>query len=124
MKRSIWVGAFLSILCFVGADAGIQSGKIVQGHFEGTEPFWDMEINANVIQLNLMNVSLSDTLVLAKKQAHTNTYVFQGKHIIGVVRESNTVCDLDITEEPNPSHEIYFSYNDVSYMGCGRAVLK
>jgi len=93
----------------------------ISGHFEGTEPFWDMEVRDNVIILNIVNDTVLDTLFLSRKQTHTETYAFRGGHVFGIIRQSSGEgCQLDITETPNPTHEIYFSYKDVTYMGCGK----
>jgi len=40
--------------------------------------------------------------------------------VFGIIRESGKGgCTLDITEEANPSHEIYLSYKNETYMGRG-----
>src|SRR5690606_38357193 len=62
-----------------------------------------------------------DTLYFSDKQTHTETYAFKSDQIYGVLRESSKGgCLLDITEDGDPTHEIYFSYKDVTYMGSGK----
>ncbi|MGV3762949.1 hypothetical protein [Parapedobacter sp.] len=93
---------------------------LLSGFFEGTEPFWDIEIKDNKFVLHCINDTETGLIFLAKKQTHTATYAFSGKHIFGIIRESTGGgCDLDITEKENPTHEIYFSYKNATYMGCG-----
>lgn len=93
----------------------------MNGRFEGTEPFWNMEIENNQVILHIVNDKLIDTLHLSDKQAHSETYAFKGRQIFGIIRESGKGgCTLDITEEDYPSHEIYFSYKNETYIGCGR----
>lgn len=94
------------------------------GYFEGNEPFWDFEIKENLFILRCDNKTEKDTLLLSKKQAHTETYAFKSKKVFGVIRRSNGACDLDITEEERPTHEIYFSYNGVTYIGCGKMAIR
>ncbi len=102
--------------------SGTMEGKtMITGYFEGTEPFWNMEIKDNRIVLHCVNDNVRDTLILSRKQAHTETYAFRGSDIHGIVRHSGKAgCSLDITEEEKPTHEIYFSYRNVTYMGCGK----
>lgn len=98
---------------------------LMTGYFEGNEPFWDMEIKDNQVILHCVNDTVKDTLLLSRKQTHTETYAFRGREIFGVLRRSTADggCDLDITEEPNPTHDLYFSYKGVTYMGCGKLTL-
>lgn len=94
---------------------------LISGHFEGTEPFWDMEIKDNYFILHCDNTTEKDTLYLSRKQTHTETYAFHSDNIFGIIRKSsNGGCDLDITEDGNPTHEIYFCYKNITYMGCGK----
>ena len=97
---------------------------LITGHFEGNEPFWSMEINNNIFVLYCNNDSVKGTLYLSQKQAYAEVYAFRSKKIFGVIRKSNQRCNLDITEAANPTHEIYFNYNDTTYMGCGGISLK
>ncbi|WP_157986489.1 hypothetical protein [Chitinophaga alhagiae] len=90
------------------------------GYFEGSEPFWNMKISNDTLVLHCINTIEKDTFYFSGKQAHTNTWAFRGKHVFGVIRKSSGTCQLDITEEENPTHEIYFSYKNVTYMGCGK----
>ena len=119
---------FLAILLACSVRAGFaQQGDpiLISGYFVGTEPFWNMKISDNHVIMHNINDIVQDTLFLSKKQAHTATYAFQGKHIFGVVRESGTEgCLLDITEDEDATHEIYFSYKHVTYMGCGKLTVK
>jgi len=92
----------------------------MSGYFEGNEPFWDFEIKGNTFILRCNNETEKDTLVFSQKQAHSETYAFESKNVFGVIRRANGCCDLDITEEENPTHEIYFSYQGVTFMGCGK----
>jgi len=96
----------------------------ITGHFEGNEPFWSIEIKNNIFILHCNNDSVKDTLFLSKKQAYTETYAFRSKKVFGIIRKSSQGCNLDITEAPNPAYEIYFSFNDTTYMGCGSISLK
>ncbi|WP_040679297.1 hypothetical protein [Niabella aurantiaca] len=105
-----------------GVDPGPLPGELlISGHFEGNEPFWKMEITNNRIVLQCANDTLQDTLLLSRKQQHSETYAFRGRHLFGIVRYPGSGgCMLDITEEEKPSHEIYFSYRGITYMGCGK----
>lgn len=110
---------------YIGAtNAGKQQEmSLMNGHFEGSEPFWDMKIENNRIILHCINDRLTDTLQLSRKQAHSQTYAFKGKKIFGVVRKSGQGgCTLDVSEAKNPSHAIFFSYKNETYMGCGRLI--
>jgi|GEM_PF-6675055 len=93
----------------------------ISGYFEGNEPFWEMEINDNYFVLHCVNDIVKDTMYFSGKQAHTGTYAFKSDQVYGVLRESSKGgCILDITEDGDPTHEIYFSYKNVTYMGCGK----
>lgn len=118
--KLLMVAALFSIAALAQhhGDSGFEEPQI--GYFEGTEPFWDMEINGNQIKLHCINDVVTDTLRFSKKQTHTDTWAFQGRHVFGIVRESPGGCQLDITEEDNPTHEIYFNYAGATYMGCGK----
>jgi|GEM_PF-4921531 len=91
----------------------------IDGFFEGNEPFWNIEIKDNHFVLHCMNDTVTDTLRLSKKQTHTDIWAFHSTYIFGIIRKSYGTCKLDITEKENPSHEIYFSYKNTTYMGCG-----
>ncbi|HWK98446.1 MAG TPA: hypothetical protein VNQ55_00800 [Parapedobacter sp.] len=119
--RLLMVAALSSIavLAQQHRNSGFEEPKFT-GYFEGTEPFWNMEINDNQITLHCINDIVADTLRLSKKQTHTDTWAFQGRYVFGIVRESASGCQLDITEEDNPTHEIYFHYAGATYMGCGK----
>ncbi|MFD1772062.1 hypothetical protein [Sphingobacterium suaedae] len=95
------------------------------GYFEGEEPFWDIDIKDNllVLRCHAVNRIEKDTIRLSKMQAHTETFAFHAKNIFGILRRSSGNCTLDITEEGNPTHEIYFSYLGVTYMGCGKMTI-
>lgn len=132
MKTSVLFAAFM-LICSAGAGlsqrADANTGKkkektMISGYFEGTEPFWEMEIKDNYFVLHCSNDLVKDTLFLSRKQTHTETFVFQGENIFGIVRQSENGCVLDITEEGAPSHEIYFSYKNVTYMGCGKLTVR
>src|SRR5690606_14800864 len=119
MKTTV-ASFLLSCTCFLAIGSASLQEKSLNGRFEGTEPFWDMEIENNRVILHCINDKIIDTVQLSKKQTHTHTYAFKGRQIFGIIRESGKGgCTLDITEELNPSHEIYFSYKDKTYMGCG-----
>ncbi|MEC3881220.1 hypothetical protein [Parapedobacter sp. 10938] len=97
----------------------------ITGYFEGTEPFWNMTVEENRIVLHCVNDIVRDTLLLSRKQTHTETYAFHGRAIHGIVRRSETGgCTLDITGEDNPTHDIYFAYRNVTYMGCGKLSIR
>ena len=90
------------------------------GFFEGTEPFWSLEVKNNTFTLRCMNDVETGVIILSEKQTHSETYAFRGTNFFGVIRKPwEGCCELDITEEDNPTHEIYFSYKGKTYMGCG-----
>ncbi|MBZ4192668.1 hypothetical protein [Niabella beijingensis] len=99
----------------------VQKKKVlISGYFEGNEPFWNMEIRDNLFILHCVNDTEKDTLYLSKKEAHSETYAFHSKKAFGIIRKSDGHCKLDITEEEGPTHEIYFSYKNATYRGCGK----
>lgn len=116
------VSAFLLGSCCILATGSVnQQKKSLNGHFEGNEPFWNMEIKNSRIILHCGNDELTDTLQINKKQAYSETYAFKGRQVFGIIKKSGKGgCTLDITEEDHPSHEIYFSYKNETYMGCGQ----
>lgn len=124
MKRM----SFLAFLLACSIRAGFAQPAdtiLISGYFVGTEPFWNMKISDNHFIMHNINDLLQDTLTPSKKQAHTETYAFQSKHVYGIVRASNNGgCILDITEDEDATHEIYFSYKNVTYMGCGKLTVK
>jgi|GEM_PF-1825675 len=125
VKRSVWVMLIGCCYLLITGSGTMEGKTIITGYFEGTEPFWEMEIKDNYVVLHCINDIVKDTLLLSRKQAHTETYAFQGNKIHGIVRHSdNGGCTLDITEEGSPTHEIYFAYRNVTYMGCGRLSLR
>ena len=90
------------------------------GFFEGTEPFWRLEVKNNTFVLHCMNDVETGVIVLSEKQTHSETYAFRSTNFFGIIRKPWAgCCELDITEEENPTHEIYFSYKGRTYMGCG-----
>lgn len=90
------------------------------GFFEGNEPFWNLEVKNNTFVLHCMNDMETGVILLSEKQAHSETYAFRGTNFFGIIRKPwEGCCELDITEEENPTHEIYFSYKGKTYMGCG-----
>ena len=90
------------------------------GFFEGSEPFWSLEVENNTFTLHCVNDTETGSILLSEKQAHSETYAFRGTNFFGVIRKPwEGCCELDITEEENPTHEIYFSYKGKTYMGCG-----
>jgi len=122
MKAKLLMGAALFSIAALAQqhrDSGFKD-LLFTGYFVGTEPFWNMEINGNQITLHCINDVVTDTLRLSKKQTHTDTWAFQGRHVFGIVRKSPDGCQLDITEDDNPTHEIYFHYAGATYMGCGK----
>ena len=90
------------------------------GFFEGSEPFWSLEVKNNTFVLHCMNDVETGVILLSGKQAHSETYAFRGTNVFGIIRKPwEGCCELDITGEDNPTHEIYFSYKGKTYMGCG-----
>ena len=90
------------------------------GFFEGNEPFWSLEVKNNRFTLRCMNDVETGVILLSKKQTHSETYAFRGTNFFGIIRKPwEGCCELDITEEEHPTHEIYFSYQNETYMGCG-----
>jgi len=112
--------SLLGCICLLAIGSASLQVKPLNGRFEGTEPFWNMEIENNRVILHCMNDKIVDTVQLSKKQTHTETYAFKGRQVFGIIRESGKGgCTLDIAEKDYPSHEIYFSYKNETYMGCG-----
>ncbi len=126
--KAILVIMFILFGCvYIGATGSSikQEKTLITGHFEGTEPFWSMEIENNRIILHCVNDTLTSTFQLSAKQAHSETYAFKGQGVFGIIRKSGGGgCELDITEEEDATHEIYFSYQNVTYMGCGKMMIR
>lgn len=126
--KTTWVIIYALISCLgTGATSSAieQDKTLITGRFEGNEPFWNMEIENNRIILHCVNDVLTDTLQLSRKQTHTETYAFKGQGVFGIIRESGVGgCVLDITEEEDATHEIYFSYQNITYMGCGKMTIR
>lgn len=89
------------------------------GFFDGTEPFWSISFEKNLLTMEIDNETLVDSIVLSEKQTHSQTWAFRGNDIFGIIRKSHHFCTLDITEVEHPTHEIYFNYKNSTYMGCG-----
>src|SRR5690554_1258982 len=102
----------LLFLLSVGLNASFTQENVkkdnprISGYFEGTEPFWELEINDNYFVLHCVNDIVKDTLYFSDKQTHTETYAFKSDQVYGVLRESSKGgCILDITEDGDPTAE-------------------
>ncbi|WP_460766913.1 hypothetical protein [Niabella terrae] len=118
--KTIVIFFLLSCLCSLANDSVNQEALALNGHFEGTEPFWSMDIENNRVILYCINDTLTDTVQISRKQFHSETYAFKGNQLFGIIRRSGKDgCTLDIIDGEAPTHEIYFSYKNETYMGCG-----
>lgn len=93
--------------------------------FEGSEPFWSMKIERDSVFLEMFNVNKTDRLKVsfAQKTHNGNSQGFTGDGIYGVIRETETgFCNLAVTEVDSLGYEIFFTYEEQTYQGCGTIV--
>lgn len=90
-------------------------------HFEGTEPFWRMEIQNENLFLYCSNKEVRTKVSFAEKSANGNTIGFTSKEISGIINESwDHNCCYAVTEEDTLPYEIFFVFEGKTYRGCGK----
>ena len=89
--------------------------------FEGSEPFWRMEIQNENLFLYCSNKEVRTKVSFAEKSANGNTIGFTSKEISGIINESwDHNCCYAVTEEDTLPYEIFFVFEGKTYRGCGK----
>lgn len=90
--------------------------------FEGTEPFWRLDINNNNINL-FINNEYSSRVEFSKLASRGETLGFKNQNIYGFINKNwEGNCDFSISEIDLLNYEIFFVYNGKAYKGCGYKV--
>lgn len=89
--------------------------------FEGSEPFWRLEIKNDSIHL-IGEYDYSDKVNYAKSSSRGETFGFSSKNIYGIINKTwgKEVCEYAVTEEDSLSYEILFAFRGKTYRGCGK----
>ena len=90
--------------------------------FEGTEPFWSLEINKDSLFLDLYTDTIYRmTASFSEKSARGNSIGFRNETIAGIINETwEGYCDYSISEEDSLAYEIFFTFNNKTFKGCGK----
>lgn len=90
------------------------------GYFEGTEPFWSLEIQNNNYTLHCNNDIRKGKLSFSIKSSRGESVAFNNSNIFGIINKNeNGICDYAILEKDSINFDIIFSYNNQTYRGCG-----
>ena len=88
--------------------------------FEGTEPFWQMEIHNDSILLFCDNKEVHMRATFAEKSVNGNTIGFSNDEIYGIINENwKHNCCYSIAEKDSLPYEIFFVFEGKTYRGCG-----
>lgn len=88
--------------------------------FEGTEPFWQMEIHNDSILLFCDNKEVQMRATFAEKSVNGNTIGFSNDEIYGIINENwEHNCCYSISEKDSLPYEIFFVFEGKTYRGCG-----
>ena len=88
--------------------------------FEGTEPFWQMEIHNDSILLFCDNKEVQMRATFAEKSVNGNTIGFSNDEIYGIINENwKHNCCYSISEKDSLPYEIFFVFEGKTYRGCG-----
>ena len=88
--------------------------------FEGTEPFWQMEIHNDSILLFCDNKEVHMRATFAEKSVNGNTIGFSNDEIYGIINENwKHNCCYSISEKDSLPYEIFFVFEGKTYRGCG-----
>ena len=88
--------------------------------FEGTEPFWQMEIHNDSILLFCDNKEVQMRATFVEKSVNGNTIGFSNDEIYGIINENwEHNCCYSITEKDSLPYEIFFVFKGKTYRGCG-----
>ena len=94
---------------------------VCEYHFEGTEPFWEMDIQNDSLILFCDNKEVIMKVSFAEKSANGNTIGFANDKISGIINESwDHNCCYAVTEEDPLPLEIFFVFEGKTYRGCGK----
>ena len=94
---------------------------VCEYHFEGTEPFWEMDIQNDSLILFCDNKEVIMKVSFAEKSANGNTIGFSNDKISGIINESwDHNCCYAVTEEDPLPLEIFFVFEGKTYRGCGK----
>lgn len=125
MKMKLLIYLALSII-----TCNLNLGKVGdenEGHefvFEGSEPFWNMEIKKNNIKLNWDN-RYNENVLFSKVASRGETFGFSNKRIYGIINKCfNKKCEYAITDNDSLSYEIIFVYKGHTLKGCGERRIK
>ena len=79
-----------------------------------------MEIDSNEYVLRCNNKTSNGTLKFSQKAERGESLAFHNQQLYGIINLNwyNT-CELAITEKDSLPYEIYFSFDNVTYKGCG-----
>lgn len=97
-----------------------EDGSSYSGVFEGTEPFWRLELDNGKYELDIQNKTLTGNFIFSNKASRGKTISFQDKDIFGFINQSpSRYCDYAITDEDSLSYEVFLHFKKVAYKGCG-----
>ncbi len=116
MNRSY---CFFTVL-LIGCNSPCVETKKYSGFFEGSEPFWSLKIKDNQFLLHCNNKNVKGTLDISEKSAEGESIAFFDHKIYGVINHNwYNRCELAVTEKDSLPYEIYFSFENITYKGCG-----
>ena len=128
MKPLIFTLLFLALLLCAACTDSNTSSQLTEAPqtptqeyiFEGTEPFWQMEIHNDSILLFCDNKEVQMRATFAEKSVNGNTIGFSNDEIYGIINENwEHNCCYSITEKDSLPYEIFFVFEGKTYRGCG-----
>jgi uncharacterized membrane protein len=114
------------IIFFTGCQQPQKDARHIElyGSFEGTEPFWSLEIKKNNYEFTGAGKTIKGNAAFSKKSERGVSYAFKDGELFGVINKSATgLCDYAITED-SAAYEIFLSFKGVTYQGCGNLEVK
>lgn len=104
-------------------NKAFSSSQIFHYTFEGTEPFWQMEILKDSIFLFCSNKEKRMQVSFAEKSENGNTIGFANDSLYGFINENwDYDCCYAITEKDSLPYEIFFVFEGKTYRGCGEII--
>lgn len=128
MKPLTFTLLFLTAFCLISCTDSNTSPQLTEAPqtptqeyiFEGTEPFWQMEIHNDSILLFCDNKEVHMRATFAEKNVNGNTIGFSNDEIYGIINENwKHNCCYSISEKDSLPYEIFFVFEGKTYRGCG-----
>lgn len=119
---------FLTAFCLISCTDSNTSSQPTEAQktptqeyiFEGTEPFWQMEIHNDSILLFCDNKEVQMRATFVEKSVNGNTIGFSNDEIYGIINENwEHNCCYSISEKDSLPYEIFFVFEGKTYRGCG-----